>query len=149
MKQFAIFISLLALLSISLFSSCGGDKEIEKLRKDKEERRKDEEKRRKNEEERRVRLQALGGIYDGEVRGGSMKGYSSIAIGQDGERIFADVVVNVVYWNRSARAFLVSNSNESAVFSSENGEITATCKYSSRTLIVSSTTGWIFEGKKQ
>lgn len=142
MKQFAIFISLLALLSISLFSSCGGDKEIEKLRKDKEERR-------KNEEDRWERLQALNGIYDGEVRGGSRKGYSSIAIGQDGERIFADVVVNVVYWNRSARAFLVSNSNESAVFSSETGRITVTCKYSSRTLIVSSTAGWIFEGKKQ
>ena len=142
MKQFAIFISLLALLSISLFSSCGGDKEIEKLRKDKEERR-------KNEEDRWERLQALNGIYDGEVRGGSRTGYSSIAIGQDGERIFADVVVDVVYLNSSARAFLVSNSNESAVFSSENGKITATCKYSSRTLIVSSTAGWIFEGKKQ
>ena len=142
MKQFAIFISLLALLSISLFSSCGGDTEIEKLRKDKEERR-------KNEEDRWERLQALNGIYDGEVRGGSRKGYSSIAIGQDGERIFADVVVDVVYLNSSARAFLVSNSNESAVFSSENGKITATCKYSSRTLIVSSTAGWIFEGKKQ
>lgn len=142
MKQFAIFISLLALLSISLFSSCGGDKEIEKLRKDKEERR-------KNEEDRWERLQALNGIYDGEVRGGSRKGYSSIAIGQDGERIFADVVVDVVYLNSSARAFLVSNSNESAVFSSETGRITVTCKYSSRTLIVSSTAGWIFEGKKR
>lgn len=143
MKQFAIFISLLALLSISLFSSCGGDKEIEKLRKDKEERR-------KNEDDRRERLQVLNGIYDGKLSSG-MVCRSSIAIGQDGERIFADVVVEGVRssWYSSARAFLVSNSNESAVFSSENGKITATCKYSSRTLIVSSTTGWIFEGKKQ
>ena len=142
MKQFAIFISLLALLSISLFSSCGGDKEIEKLRKDKEERR-------KNEEDRWERLQALNGTYNGKLSGG-MDCCSSIAIGQDGERIFADVVVDAIgsSWHSSARAFLVSNSSESAVFSTGKG-ITATCKYSSRTLIVSSTAGWIFEGKKQ
>ncbi len=87
-------------------------------------------------------------MYNGELHN-SIKCQASIAIGKEGERVFADIVVKGIghSWYSSARAFLVSNSSDSAVFSADSG-ISVTCKYSSGILLVSSTRGWIFEGSK-
>ena len=135
------FILLFCIATSLLFlNACSGDKEIEKLRKNKEEKE-------QRQNEQWERLQSLNGMYNGEVYN-STKCQVSIAIGKEGERVFADIVVNAIgHWSSSARAFLVSNSSDSAVFSADNG-ISVTCKYSSGILLVSSTRGWIFEGSK-
>lgn len=137
MRRFILLFSIAT--GLLFLNACSGDKEIEKLRKNKEEKE-------QRQNEQWERLQSLNGIYNGALDN-SIKCRVSIAIGKEGERVFADIVVESRNWNSSARAFLVSNSSDSAVFSADSG-ISVTCKYSSGILLLSSTKGWIFEGSK-
>ena len=138
MRRFILLFCIAA--GLLFLNACSGDKEIEKLRKNKEEKE-------QRQNEQWERLQSLNGIYNGELDN-SVKCRVSIAIGKEGERVFADIVVASRTWDSSARAFLVSNSSDSAVFSAADRGISVTCKYSSGILLLSSTHGWIFEGSK-